>query len=258
MSRVRNTEPHVLNHTWLTCHLIEYYPIILLPTSAWIMGRPFIVKESRRRNAKTQKAYLALFVCLSTKALHLEVVDDLSTESFLACFERFISRRGISVEIYSDCGTNYVGAAREFKVLFASSVTRNVLQARAPCQWRFNPPAAPHFGGIREAVIKSTKIHLKKVIGSQVFTLSEFTTLIFRIEGILNSRPLVSLSNDPNDLGALSPGHFLIGRPIMAVPDQDLTSVATNRLTRWQLVKQAQQSFWRCWSREYLHTLQGR
>ncbi|XP_050056095.1 uncharacterized protein LOC126549771 [Aphis gossypii] len=221
-------------------------------------GGPFVVKEARRRNSRTQKAYIALFVCMSVKAIHVEVVTDLSTETFLAAFDRFIARRGVPTEIRSDCGTNYVGAAREFKNLFKDSATRDAVQSRALCQWKFNPPAAPHFGGIWEAAIKSVKTHLKKVIGSQVFTVEEFTTLAIRIEGILNSRPLTPISGDPNDLNALTPGHFLIGRPISAIPERELTMTPMNRLNRWQLIKQAQQSFWKRWSQEYLQTLQTR
>jgi len=221
-------------------------------------GGPFTIKESRRRNARTHKAYLALFVCLATKAVHLEIVTDLSTEAFLASLDRFVARRGIPSQICSDCGTNYVGAARQLKSLFQDAATQEALHARVPCQWIFNPPAAPHFGGIWEAAIKSTKSHLKKVVGIQVYTLEELMTLITRVEGVLNSRPLVATSSDPNDLSVLTPGHFLIGQPIMAIPEQDIIDIPQNRLKRWQLVRQAVQSFWRRWSREYLHTLQSR
>lgn len=221
-------------------------------------GGPFSVKESRRRGAKVNKAYLALFICFSVKAVHLEVVSDLSTEAFLAAFDRFTARRGIPEEIRSDCGTTYIGAARHLKTLFNEANIKNTLVNKYSCQWKFNPPAAPHFGGIWEAAIKSVKIHLKRVIGDQVLTMEELTTLIIRIEGILNSRPLTSLSSEPNDLCALTPGHFLIGQPLVAVPEPNLVEIKTNRLNRWQLIRQAQQSFGHRWTREYLHTLQSR
>jgi len=99
---------------------------------------------------------------------------------------------------------------------------------------------------------------LKKVIGAQVYTIEEFTTLITRIEGVLNYQPMLPLSSDPNDLDVLTPGHFLIGQPLLALPEKDVVDTPTNRLSRWQLLRQAQQSFWRRWSNEYLHTLQGR
>jgi len=221
-------------------------------------GGPFIVKEGRRRNSKTSKAYLALFICMTTKAVHLEVVSDLSTDAFLAALDRFVARRGIPSLIQSDCGTNFVGAARQLKMLFANEDVQGVLQSHVPCQWKFNPPAAPHFGGIWEAAIKSAKLHLKKVIGIQTLTMEELTTLVVRVEGVLNSRPVLPVSNDPNDLSALTPGHFLIGQPILTVPEPDFIDRPINRLTRWQLIKQAHQRFWTRWSREYLQTLQGR
>jgi len=211
-------------------------------------GGPFIVKESRRRGAWTQKAYLALFICMAMKVVHLEIVTDLSTESFLAALDRFTSRRGIPANIYSDCGTNYVGATKQIKALLET----------IQCEWHFNPPAAPHFGGLWEAAIKSTKSHLKKVIGAETYTVEELTILVVRIEGFLNSRPLQPLSSDPNDLAALTLGHFLIDRSLLAIPEEGFIDVATNRLRRWELIRQALQSFWRRWSHEYLQTLQGR
>ncbi|XP_015377880.1 PREDICTED: uncharacterized protein LOC107172119 [Diuraphis noxia] len=92
-------------------------------------GGTFTIKESQRRNSKTHKAYLGLFVCLSTKAVHLKVVTDLTTEAFLASFDRFVARRGIPVQIYSDCGTNYVGAAKQLKTLFHDAATKEALHA---------------------------------------------------------------------------------------------------------------------------------
>lgn len=221
-------------------------------------GGPFIVKESRRRGSRTHKTYLALFICMAVKAVHLELVADFSTDSFLAALDRFTSRRGIPANIYTDCGTNYVGAAKQLKAVINASDTRQAVSARIQCSWHFNPPGALHFGGLWEAAIKSAKTHLRKVMGAQIYTMEELMTLVVRIECVLNSRPLQPLSNDPNDLEALTPGHFLIGQPLLAVPENNLIDVATNRLRRWQLIRQAFQSFWRRWSHEYLNTLQGR
>jgi len=221
-------------------------------------GGPFMVKEHRRRNARPIKIYLALFVCMSVKAVHLEVVTDLTTDAFLAALDRFVARRGIPSDFYSDCGTNYIGAARQLKTLFHDAKEQNRIASHVTCTWHFNPPASPHFGGIWEAGIKSTKFHLKHVIGNQVLTYEEFQTLITRIEGILNSRPLTPISSDPHDLCALTPGHFLIGQAIHTIPEPDSIDISANRLTRWQLIQQCHQSYWKRWSREYLSTLQQR
>ncbi|XP_063896044.1 uncharacterized protein LOC135118331 [Helicoverpa armigera] len=85
--------------------------------------------------------------------------------------------------------------------------------------WKLNPPSGPHFGGIFESGIKSTKYHLKRIIGSQVLTFEEFYTILTKVEAMLNSRPLVELSSDPDEVDALTAGHFLIGRPLISLPE---------------------------------------
>ncbi|XP_022160657.1 uncharacterized protein LOC111026816 [Myzus persicae] len=221
-------------------------------------GGPFLVKERKRRNIRTTKVYISVFICMAVKAIHVEVVSDLTTEAFLAALDRFVSRRGLPTDLYSYCGTNYVGAARQLQTLLADNEVQNRLSSRIECNWHFNPPAAPHFGGLWEAAIKSIKFHLKLVIGTQILTYEEFQTVVTRVEGVLNSRPLTPASTDPHDLDALTPGHFLIGQPLSSIPEKDVTSVPLNRLTRWQLLRQLHQSFWKRWQREYLTTLQAR
>ncbi|XP_070528971.1 uncharacterized protein [Cardiocondyla obscurior] len=125
-------------------------------------------------------------------------------------------------------------------------------------RWNFIPPNAPNFGGLWEAAVKSAKRHLIKVIGNSHLTFEEMSTILSSIESILNSRPLLCISSDPNDYSYLSPGHFLIGGPINAFPEVDLSDVNMNRLTRWQVLQQMQQHFWTRWSEEYLNTLQQR
>jgi len=110
-------------------------------------GGPFLVREHRRRNAQTFKVYLA-FVCMSVKEVHLEVVTDLTTDAFLAALDRFIARRGIPTNLYSDFGTNFVGAARKLKSLFRDAKAQDRFSLHSTCTWHFNLPAAPHFGGI--------------------------------------------------------------------------------------------------------------
>ncbi|XP_054276868.1 uncharacterized protein LOC128995865 [Macrosteles quadrilineatus] len=227
-------------------------------------GGPFMTKTDRLRKPQILKSYVCLFVCFSTKAIHLELVSSLSTEAFLACLDRFVSRRGLCANIYSDQGTNFVGADRELQDLcnlLYKPPSSDVIQSKVAnlgISWHFNPPAAPHFGGLWESGIKSTKHHLKRVIGNQIYTFEEFSTLLTKIEAILNSRPLCSLSPDPNEFQILTPGHFLIGEPLVALPQADFSTTPSNRLSRWQLIQQAQKSFWNTWSREYLHQLQQR
>ncbi|KMQ87772.1 hypothetical protein RF55_12859 [Lasius niger] len=225
---------------------------------------PFMVRESRRRNSKHSKAYAAVFICLSCKAIHIELIFDLSTESFLNAFKRFISRRGKPSDIYTDNGTNFVGAARELKELrqsFLNEVRRDGVSdfsAQSGITWHFIPPQSPHFGGLWEAAVKAMKFHLKRVAGTASLLCDELQTILTQIEAVLNSRPLIPLSNNPNDHTYLSPAHFLIGDHFMGVPEPTLLNTKENRLSRWQRIEQIKQHFWKRWSVDYLNELQQR
>jgi len=220
---------------------------------------PLQLKESRLRKSRIFKIYIAVFICFTTKAVHLEVVTELSTDAFLAAFDRFVARRGLPADVYSDCGTNFVGADKRLRELIQSPVGQSTIaNCRAMCVWHFNPPSAPHFGGLWEAAVRSTKRLLVRVIGIHVFTYEEFTTVLTRIEAILNSRPLTPASTDPHDLECLTPGHFLIGQPLLAVPPRSGPEAARALSDRWKLIDQCHRAFWRRWSSEYLTTLQSR
>ena len=225
---------------------------------------PFDMKVSKIRSAKTIKSYVSVFVCLSTKAIHLEVVTDLTTEAFLAAFDKFVSRRGLPRSMFSDNGLNFVGASNKLAQLYeflAKNTTQNEIReylARQEVQWNFIPPRAASQGGLWEAAVKSMKHHFYRVASNALLTFEEFDRLKSKIEAILNSRPLTAISEDPSDLTALTAGHFLIGRPLIAKLDADLTDISITKLQRWDRVVQMQQHFWNRWSREYLHQLQVR
>ncbi|XP_029055190.1 uncharacterized protein LOC114882466 [Osmia bicornis bicornis] len=200
------------------------------------------LKTWKGRGAKTQKGWICVFVCFATSAVHLEVVTDYSADAFIAAYRRFAARRGTAASLYSDCSTNFQGADAQLKRQFNDSTRENqdlaALLAKDGTQWHFNPPAAPHMGGKWEAEVKSLKFHLKRTIGDALLTFEESITLLAQIEAILNSRLLEPLSDDPDDVSALSPGHFLIGSPLNAVPEPTLLDVSVNRLSRWQFLQQ--------------------
>lgn len=225
---------------------------------------PYSVSTARFRGCRVAKAYICAFVCFATKAVHLELASELSVPAFLAALARFCGRRGLPSDIYSDNGTNFVGASRHLNELgrfLQNADTRDAILHQSTgqgIQWHFIPPGAPHFGGLWEAAIKSTKRHLRKVMGTQILSFEEFSTLLIKVEATLNSRPICPLSSDPQDLEALTPGHFLIHRPLNAPPTEDLTDRSPNHLSCWKSIDRLHQSFWRRWSTEYLHTLQQR
>lgn len=221
---------------------------------------PIIIKAGPRRSKITTKSYIAVFVCMSTKAIHLELVSDLTSEAFIATLRRFIARRGKLSHLYSDNGTNFVGANNELQeiVKIYESTESQIYLTQQQVRWSFIPPRAPHFGGIWEAAVKVVKTHLKKICGEALLTFEELYTVLTEIEACLNSRPLTPISEDPSDLLPLTPGHFLTGAPLTALPDEELTLVPVNRLSRWQHVQQIVQKFWSRWSNEYLSYLQTR
>lgn len=223
-------------------------------------GGPFNIKDRKGRGAKITKCYIALFVCFLTKAIHLELVSNLTTESFIACLRRFVSRRSKPSHIYSDNGTNFVGGNSELKIL--GDFLRKESNLKASIEnmgitWHFIPPQSPHFRGLWEAGIKSTKYHRKRVAGNATLTFEELYTLLTQVEAWLNSRPLTPLSSDPNNLVPLTPSHFLIGRTFTLVADPSLMHIPENRLSSWQYIQQLQQHFWARWSK-YISELQQR
>lgn len=176
---------------------------------------PFMLKCSNRRNAAAQKAYICVFICFATKAVHLELVCDLSTDAFLAALKRFISRRGLCKNIYSDNATCFIGAnniLKDLNLLMSSESHKDrihQLMTNHEMTWHFVPPRAPHFGGLWEAAVRSIKKHLNRNVALVKLTYDEFYTLLVQIEACLNSRPLTPLSTDPLDLSVLTPGNFL-------------------------------------------------
>lgn len=217
---------------------------------------PLTLKSWKGRGAKQFKAWICVFVCMSTSAIHIEVVCDYSSEAFIAAYRRFTGRRGICHSLYSDCGTTFLGADATIQQMFTRGSDENKdiasILLNDNTHWHFNPPAAPHMGGKWEAAVKSIKHHLNRTLRDTLYTLEEITTLLTQIEAILNSRPMEPLSDDPDDLSALTPGHFLIGQPLTTLPEPNLQSINISRLSRWQLIQQQSQQFWRHWSQAYL------
>lgn len=224
---------------------------------------PFIVKQGTYR-PKPVKAYVAVYVCMATKAVHLEVVSDLTTEAFLASLRRFISRRGLVQQLHSDNATNFQGANHEMHQLyrlFQDQQMHNQVQRFCEAreiEWHFIPPNAPEFGGLWEAAVKSTKTHLKRIVGNAQLTFEELSTVLAEIEAVLNSRPLFSLSDDPKDPQVITPAHYLIGRPLVTPAEPSLEDIKATRLNRWQHLQLMREHFWRAWSKDYLNTLQPR
>lgn len=271
----RNTIKAIINKC-VTCHRYKKtasnQKMGNLPAARLAITRPFTnagvdyagpinLKASRLRNAKICKGYIAIFVCFSTKAVHIEAVTDLTTAAFMAAFDRFTGRRGLPSNMYSDNATNFLGADREFQRLFKKALDIKQIQncsANKGIQWHFIPPRSPHFGGLWEAAVKSVKRHLYRVVGAVSLTFEEISTVLIQIEACLNSRPLVAASDDHNDFTAISPGHFLTGSELLATPSDNFDDCNMHTLAKWKLVKKMRNDVWKQWCNDYLASLQQR
>ncbi|XP_055623293.1 uncharacterized protein LOC129766719 [Toxorhynchites rutilus septentrionalis] len=241
------------------------------PRSRTLPARPFattgvdfcgpIYLKPVHRKAAAQKAYIAVFVCFCTKAVHLELVGDLSTAKFIAALCRFVGKRGVPAEIQSDNGLNFKGASNELRALYdllndsSSATTISNEAAQNGIVWKFIPPKAPNFGGLWEAAVKSAKSSLVKLLGQRRLSFEDMTTVLGQVEAVMNSRPLTPLSEVPDELDVLTPGHFLTGSSLLAIPDPDYTGVPTNRLEHYQQLQQLIQQHWKRWRREYISQL---
>ncbi|XP_028175488.1 uncharacterized protein LOC114363843 isoform X2 [Ostrinia furnacalis] len=200
-------------------------------------GGPFYVKQSRIRKPVITKAYIVIFVCFVTKAIHIELASDMSTNTFLACLKRFIARRNKPTKIYCDNAANYKGANNVMKdlyKLFDTTEHQNAVMNYSNSEritFHFIPSYSPVFGGLWEAGIKSVKHHMKRVIGDTVLTYEEMYTVVVQIESILNSRPITPMSRDPEDMSYLTPGHFLTGSPLITYPEINVTDEPIGRLS---------------------------
>ncbi|GJQ85817.1 hypothetical protein Trydic_g10267 [Trypoxylus dichotomus] len=173
-------------------------------------------------------------------AVHIELVGDLTTENFLNALKRFVARRGLCPNLYSDNSTNFVGAKNELRDIY--SWIRATIKEREikdfllqiEINWMLRP-RSPHFGGLWESNIKCIKGHLLNVVGNAHLTYEQLSTLLCQIESILSSRPLRQLLFDPNDFSVITPGHFLIGDSLMVLLEQNATAdIPQNRLNLYE------------------------
>ena len=217
---------------------------------------PILVNRGRG----TVKRYGIIFTCMTIRAIHLEILPDLSADAFIDALRRFICRRGQPKRLVSDNGTNFVGAYRQLgnalKDTSGSRKLRAYLQSSA-IEWRFNPPAASHFGGVWERLIRSVRRAYNATMYHGFLSDYELQTVTCEIEAVVNSRPVTHVSDDKDDDEPLTPSHLLaLGRT--AAPPPVVGSEGDQYRRRWRYIQHLVDRFWKRWVREYLPTIQHR
>ncbi|XP_064625967.1 uncharacterized protein LOC135486798 [Lineus longissimus] len=214
---------------------------------------PIVVTQWR----SSVKRWGCLFTCMSVRAVHLELADSLSTDDFLLCLRRFIGMRSQPRRIFSDNGTNFVGANTELRRCLQQLDHHKILQYVTPLkiEWYFNPPTAPHFGGAWERLVRSVKKALSTVIANVQVSEAVLRTALVEVQAIVNNRPLTYASEDVNDFEALTPNHFIFGRAAEGLSpcrddDRDI-----NSRQRWKRVQVVANRVNQRWLKEYLPTL---
>ena len=167
----------------------------------------------------TEKRWGFLFTCLTTRAVHVEIVSSMDASSCVIVVARFVSRRGTPAIIWSDNGTNFLGAEKELReniekwntIIIAAKLAHKAIK------WRFNPPSVPNQGGIWERLVRSFKRIFYTILGTRRLSDKVLNTFCL-VEHALNSRALTPVSAVPSDLDALTPNHFLLGNQVRSLP----------------------------------------
>ena len=253
--RTRSTETQIMAD--LPTDRVQYGEHPWVSTGVDFFG-PFFTKRGRGQI----KRYGVIFTCLAIRAVHLEMAESLSSDSFICALRRFLARRGSHVRIMrSDNGTNFVGANRELKkeldflAAHEASICREAINRGI--EWRWNPPGGSHFGGAWERLIRSIRKIINALVTQQTFNDEILYTFFCEAESIVNNRPLVPVSCDPRDQQPLTPNHLLhlraIVMPRSVVSDRDEFSKKS-----WKRASYLAEQFWRRWRTEYLPLLQQR
>jgi Family of unknown function (DUF5641) len=220
------------------------------------------VRKTRGGSANA-KRWAVLFTCMATRAIHIEVIEEMTSDSFINALRRFVALRGPIVALRSDRGTNFVGAAGklEFDALFKEDgpVLHHLRQSGVT--WSFNPPYAHHMGGSWERLIGVARRVLDAILldaKRKPLTHEVLCTFMAEVSAIVNSRPLVPISHDPDSPLVLTPSMLLTSKCGQEHVQFDSTDIKQTYKDQWKHVQVLANTFWKHWKEEYLQTLQQR
>ena len=214
---------------------------------------PMEVTVGRRR----EKRYGVIFTCLTIRAVHIELAENLTTDSTIMALRRMIARRGAPSVIYSDNGTNLRGANTELKRSL-EELNRDSLREDGTVrgiEWRFIPPGAPEMGGAWERMIRTVKTALKVILKERAPRPETLSTLLAEVEALVNSRPITHVSTDPSYPEALTPNHFLIGTSSNGPAFGKYDDLDLSPPRQWRIAQRLTDMYWSRWLKEFLPTL---
>lgn len=227
---------------------------------------PLYIKGPRyyETEKSLDKAYICLFTCAVTRALHLELVLSMTTEEFLLAFKRMVARRGKPTHIYSDNGKYFKRANKDLTKIWEILNNKKLLEyyGNEGISWQFIVERASWWGGFYERLVGSTKVVLKKILGKATLNYQEMETVLAETEAAINSRPLTFVFNEASEPSPLSPAHFLVGKRLTSLPPQYSSKeiVPSNReeLTkRYKYRQSLNDRLWQRWQSEYLLQLRS-
>ena len=228
---------------------------------------PLYVKE----RTIVKKTYVCLFTCASSRMVHLELTNTLTTDEFLQAFSRMTSRRGLCRTVWSDNPKTFKAASNEIQKLYSQRETQSHTMwdkrdqnriesefASKGIKWKFITERSPWRGGWWERFCRAVKEPLRKVLGKALLAFTELNTLLVKIEGVINSSPLTAVSDDHRDPSPITPAHLAIGRPLNQLPDvsQENPEESSRRiLERYLYLQRLLNHYWKRWKQECLHLL---
>ena len=228
---------------------------------------PLFIKSKGER----KKVWVCLYTCLVTRAIHLELMTDMSTEQFLLGFRRFLARHGKPDEMISDNASQFKLASAAIDKLWQQILTEEDVvsySASGNIKWKYIVELAPWMGGFYERLIGLVKRSLRKALGRLCLTYEQLLTILTEVEAVVNSRPLVYVGDDINSTITLTPSHFLTLNPRTGIPDFDNDNddsdfnpnvYSTDSLLRnWKKGLKHLDRFWRIWRNKYLINLRER
>ena len=227
-------------------------PAPVFASTAVDLFGPIEIRDTVKRRT-SKKAWGVLFCCTKTSAVHIEVTEDYSCDSFLLSLRRFINLRGVPSRIQSDPGSQLMAAAKQLGTWDFSRITE--WAAGVQTEWYTIPTDSQHHNGMAESLIKSTKKQLTSSLKDRKFTKGELDTLVSNIAYIINSRPLMKKAGeDPLSGGPITPLHLLGGRSTINIPN--VRTDGDPKLTRrLRFIEDTTQEFWSKWFAQVFHSL---